>query len=182
MTDEELYNRYIKLVAHIAQQMKHTYSLSEADMDDMIASTGMKLIRTASSKRSQHHYICCIIRNHLTDQLRIILKLRDRHVSYDAPMNLSNRHVSYDAPMNQTIRESILPDPQTPATIFEAKQSAEDMLAVLTPEEKEIVSLILGLKCAAISIKQIALSRHRDPDTIARRYRGALDKMREKQS
>lgn len=167
MTNEEIYNKYIRLAASIAQKMAQTYDLSQADVDDMVASAGMKMIQIKPEIRNEDVYIRLSVRNFVIDELRVILRNRKRLQSYDNTMN-----------EDQTFGE-FFADPATPDTILQAKQSVQDILSILTDEEKEIVQWVLGLNGTRLTLKAIARRKRRGADTIGRIYHQSLDKMRQ---
>lgn len=120
-------------------------------------------MRLPQAKRGEPGgYFRTVINNACRDELDKILRHRRRLESYDEKLDSLSE----------------LADHQTPATILNEKQAPQELMKVLTDEEKEIITLILGLYCAPLSIRKVAIRKRRTHATITRLYHGSLDKMR----
>jgi RNA polymerase sigma factor (sigma-70 family) len=139
ITDQDLYNRYSKLIYHVAWTMHSIpqYHLTEEDVHDIAQAAFVRLIALPQEKRDYPAaYHRTVINNACRTELKRILKYQDRLESYDEPINDSG-----------DTYQSIFKDPQpTPEQSLVAKMTVERCLEVLDALAQQIVILAIGLR------------------------------------
>jgi RNA polymerase sigma factor (sigma-70 family) len=139
ITDQNLYNRYSKLIYHVAWTMHSitAYHLAEEDVHDIAQAAFVRLIALPQEKRNYPAaYHRTVINNACRTELKRILRHTDHITSYQN-RNLNNDNVLY------------IDSFEDPKQEFEAptinKLTVERCLTALDTTAQQIVILAIGL-------------------------------------
>jgi hypothetical protein len=139
VSDEALLAKYERLVIYISCNFVNKYGLREEEKDELQQCARYRLWRLRQDKRREHDYCVKTITNAMCSEWKKILKRKNSLVALDLHwhLELDPEAVSSDLINTLTADTDLVAD----AITQDREQQANDLLALLTPEEQLVIRL-----------------------------------------
>lgn len=148
MNNEELYEKYRKLIYYVAARFRRSYGLTAEHVEDLAVAAATRLIGVPQDKRQYPAYCRTTINNAMRNELKKLLAYHDTTFSLDTSLS--------DDPDDNTLYKFFSDERQNPEDEVLGTMFIHDCLELLDEQAQQIVVWAVGLNDNPMSARTIA--------------------------